>query len=50
MKTKLSKRDIIFFLLGLFSMFLIDVIWNWDDHVADFKRGFKDGYNTIRNE
>ncbi len=50
MKIKISKRDILSFLLGVFSLFLIEVIWNWDDHAAAFKRGFNDGFNTTRNE
>ncbi|NER10421.1 hypothetical protein SAMN06265375_10131 [Muriicola jejuensis] len=41
---KISKRDIKFFLFGALTMFLIVLIYEWDD----FKRGFKDGFEKGR--
>jgi hypothetical protein len=40
-KMKITKRDINFFLLGIFIMFLIMLIFDWDS----FVKGFNDGYN-----
>jgi len=38
---KITIRDINFFLLGIFIMFLIMLIFDWDS----FVKGFNDGYN-----
>jgi hypothetical protein len=45
---KITKRNILFFILGLLSYFIIDIIWNWNDSVRDFKEGFKEGYEDVR--
>lgn len=44
MKKRITKRDILFFVLGLFTMFAIEVVTNWDAH----KKAFKEGYNGAR--
>ena len=41
MKVKISKRDIKFFILGFLTLFIIELIWSWDDNVEDFKRGWR---------
>jgi len=50
MKTKISKRDVAIFLLGFFTMFLIDVILDWNDNVASFKKGSNDARNAMNKE
>ena len=41
---KISKRDIKFFLLGIFTFFIIETVWNWDESVEALKNGFN-SYN-----
>jgi hypothetical protein len=41
---KLTKRDVLFFFAGLLLMFVIEMIYNWND----FKQGFTKGYNDGR--
>jgi hypothetical protein len=38
---RFSSRDVKIFLLGMLTMFLILIIYEWKDFVA----GFKDGFN-----
>ncbi len=40
MKTKISKRDLRFFLLGILSMILLDLILDWNENISDFKEGY----------
>jgi hypothetical protein len=40
---KITKRDILFFFIGLFTMLIIESIYNWPDSIKSFKAGFKDG-------
>ena len=41
---KISKRDVKIFLLGVLTMFLIELAFDWKEAV----QGFKDGYNYVR--
>ncbi|MDX5476895.1 MAG: hypothetical protein LPJ98_00445 [Cyclobacteriaceae bacterium] len=43
MKIKITKRDVGFFFLGIFSIFLLETILNWDQTVEAFKKGYNDG-------
>ncbi|MBB6459694.1 hypothetical protein [Flammeovirga kamogawensis] len=47
MKTKISRRDIIFIFIGAFSMLCIEVALDWDQHQAAFKKGYEAGRNSI---
>jgi hypothetical protein len=40
---KISKRDISFFALGFFTLFLIETIIDWDN----VKKEFMNGWNSI---
>lgn len=42
---KITKRDIKFFVLGLFTMIIVDIISDWEGSV----QSFKDGYNAGRS-
>ena len=42
-KIKITKRDIVFFFLGVLTVFVIDVFINWEDN----KQDFLDGYNSV---
>lgn len=39
MKSKITKRDVLFFILGFMALFLIEVVFDWDNHVKSFKEG-----------
>jgi len=41
MKLNLRKRDLLFFVLGAFTILLIEVITDWDRHVKAFKDGYE---------
>ncbi len=41
---KITKRDVLFFLAGMFLMLIIEMIYDWND----FKQGFTSGYNEGR--
>jgi len=42
---KISKRDILFFFLGIFAFFLFEFIYDWDET----KRVFQNGYENNKN-
>ncbi|MGZ2368600.1 hypothetical protein ACXR6G_02290 [Ancylomarina sp. YFZ004] len=44
MKKRITKRDILFFILGLLTMYAIEVATNWNAH----KKAFMEGYNGTR--
>jgi hypothetical protein len=39
---KITKRDIAFFAFGIFTLFIIETIVDWEGN----KKSFKDAYNT----
>jgi hypothetical protein len=41
-KMKITKRDIAFFAFGIFTLFIIETIVDWEGN----KKSFKDAYNT----
>ncbi|WP_158607127.1 hypothetical protein [Pontibacter oryzae] len=46
MKGKLTKRDVLFFLIGIITFFLIDFVRNWEGHKKAFKEGYNQGYKS----
>ena len=42
---KITKRDVAFFALGIFAIFIIESIIDWNGT----KKSFKDGYNSFEN-
>lgn len=50
MKPKITKRDIGFFILGIISFFVIDIIWNWDEAVKAFNEGAEKSRREIRSD
>lgn len=46
----IRKRDIKFFVFGLLTAIVIDVVWNWNQSIQDFMRGFNDGPNNAKIE
>lgn len=37
---KITKRDVIFFVLGVLAMFIFETVYNWEDSVKSFKEGW----------
>ncbi len=50
MKTKITKRDVAIFFLGIFAMLFIDLVWDWNSSVDAFKDGWKDGQTSVSAE
>ena len=40
---KITKRDVLFFLLGIVIMFIIELIFDWKGSVKSFNEGFEAG-------
>lgn len=40
MKSKITKRDIRAFFLGIIVFILINFFWNFEENVKDFRDGF----------
>jgi len=43
---RITKREIIAFILGILFSLLLEVIFNWDAHVKAFKEGMKSAQNS----
>jgi len=37
---KITKRDVAFFFVGIFTMLIIDSVFDWDNTVKSFKAGY----------
>jgi len=48
MKRKITKRDILFFIIGIITVITFDAIINWEDNMTSFKEGFEEGYQDGR--
>jgi hypothetical protein len=49
---KITKREVVAFVLGIVAMFLIESIVSWDDTVKSFNKGWDDAHekaNKIQN-
>ncbi len=45
MKLNIKSRDIKFFILGILGAFIFITIYDWEDNVESFKKGYEAGYN-----
>lgn len=45
---KITKREIIAFLLGIFALFLFESIYDWEGTKKAVRQGYRDGYNSVR--
>jgi len=43
---KISKRDIGFFALGIFTLFLIETISDWEGTKASFNKGWNSAHSA----
>lgn len=41
---KITKRDVLFFFMGVFTLLIIETIFNWEEVKENAGEGFKDGY------
>lgn len=41
---KITKREIIFFIAGILTIFVIETIYDWNGFKDAVKRGYNDGY------
>jgi len=46
MKTKITGRDLKFFFLGVLTIILIDMVWDWDNNIKSIKEGYNDARKT----
>lgn len=46
MKNLLTKKNILIFFLGMFTMFLIEIVLDWDS----FVKAFEEGVNAAESE
>ncbi len=47
---RITKRDVIVFILGFLTFWLINIITDWQGFKDSFKKGFNEGYNSVRIE
>ena len=46
MLKRITKREIVFFVLGLLTFFVVETLWNIDGSI----KAFKEGYNEAHQE
>jgi hypothetical protein len=46
MKTKITGRDLKFFFLGVLTIILLDLVFDWDNNITSFKKGYNDVRKT----
>jgi|TARA_B110000114_G_C14788551_1_gene275774 hypothetical protein len=44
---KITKRDVTFFLLGIFIIFIIESVMNWEGTKKSLNDGFNDGKSNF---
>ena len=49
-KMKISKRDIVFFITGVFTVLIINFILNWDKNIKSMNDGWNAGSNAAKTE
>jgi hypothetical protein len=42
----ITKREIIAFILGLFSFIVLDTALNWEEAKEAMRKGYEDGYKS----
>lgn len=50
MKSKITKRDLLFFFLGIMTLFIIDLVWDWENNVKAFKEGMAGASESPKTE
>lgn len=44
---KISKQNWKRFFIGVFTVIVINLIWDWEENIESFKKGFKAGYESV---
>ncbi len=44
---KITRRDFKFFIFGILTMIVIEILFNWSDFKSGFNEGLKDGRATF---
>lgn len=44
---KITKRDILFFIIGVLTMFVFESVYDWQGTKAAIKKGWNDGYSSV---
>ena len=44
---KITKRDVLFFFIGIFTMLIIDIIWDWKNVVQGAKDGWNESHSSL---
>lgn len=47
---KITKRDVMFFIFGFLTFFIVELIFNWEANKESFMEGFKDAQNRGKIE
>jgi hypothetical protein len=45
-KFNVTKREVVFFFIGVITVIIIDTLINWQD----CKKGFLEGWNSVKTE
>jgi len=43
-RKKITKRDVLFFFLGVITILLLELVLNWNENIQAFEEGFMEGY------
>ncbi|MDR5589227.1 hypothetical protein [Christiangramia sp. SM2212] len=49
MKLKPTRRDLKFFILGIFAAFVFATIYDWEENVASFKKGYNESRADVNS-
>jgi hypothetical protein len=50
MKLKITKRDVLAFILGIIFTFFLDLIFNWSAHIEAFEAGLRgESYSQVED-
>ncbi|MDG1276881.1 MAG: hypothetical protein P8O16_06330 [Algoriphagus sp.] len=46
---KITKRDILFFFIGIATFFIFETVYNWEESKEAMRKGFENGYKAGQN-
>ena len=46
---KITKRDVQFFILGILTCFIVDLVTDWQGTKESFNKGYNEGLKTTGN-
>ena len=50
MKIQITKRDVMFFVLGMVTFLIISFVYDWNNSTQAFKDGYNDARKVEANE